>query len=132
MMPPNTRRPAVYAGIFAVALIVGIKGSETGYYYASTSAVKVDSIRDGDGPRLMIDGKRTMCRMEGIDAPELDQPGGIEAKDALARWTQGQKVRYTTAGPDRYGRPVVTLYVAGQPIAPWEWRKSKHAKEGTE
>lgn len=110
------KRSAVIAGLTAVVLMVGVQAADTGYHYATTSPAIVHSIRDGDGPRLVIDGKVTTCRMEGIDAPELDQPGGIEAKDALSRWLIGNKVRYSTNGPDMYGRPIITLFVAGKSI----------------
>ena len=40
-----------------------------------------DTFRQADGPRI---------RLWGLDAPELDAPGGPEARDALDRIIHGQ------------------------------------------
>jgi endonuclease YncB( thermonuclease family) len=45
--------------------------------------VKPGSVYDGDTLRVLCDRSELKIRMCGIDAPEKDQPGGIEARDYL-------------------------------------------------
>ena len=59
-----------------------------------------------DGDTIVIDN--TMIRLAGIDAPELDQPYGKNAKWALIRLCQGQVVTASFEGADHYDRTVAT------------------------
>jgi endonuclease YncB( thermonuclease family) len=67
-------------------------------------------VRVKDGDSLMLsrpDVKRTSeIRLAGIDAPELSQPWGIQARSALRRLVQGQTVVVEVTDRDRYGRLV--------------------------
>ena len=60
-----------------------------------------DSIRIGDA----------MIRLAGIDAPELDQPYGRNAKWALLALTKGQVVRAELDGTFSYDRTVANCYL---------------------
>ena len=62
--------------------------------------VKVDRVIDGDTIVLM-DGSRV--RLEGIDAPERDQPYGPTATAAL-EYMVGRSVYYVETDKDRYER----------------------------
>ena len=54
-------------------------------------------------------GIRTWVRFQGVDAPELDEPGGPEAKAALAERTRGRPVWVTPVARHGYGRVIATV-----------------------
>jgi len=60
------------------------------------------TVTDGDTLRAGDVG----IRLWGIDAAEMHDPGGPEAKAALARLTSGAELRCEVKGGDRYGRIV--------------------------
>ncbi len=61
---------------------------------------------------LLIAGNRSIkVRLAGIDAPELDQPYGQQAQQALSRLTLHKEARIESAGPDKYGRTLGTVFV---------------------
>ena len=64
-----------------------------------------DTLRDCQGERV---------RLFGLDAPELDQPGGLLARDQLRRLTEGERVRCVVENPkkprDYFGRIVAICY----------------------
>lgn len=64
-------------------------------------------IIDGDTVRL-ADGER--LRLKGIDAPELSQPGGEEARVQLFLLLEAGNLRVALTGQDKYGRMVGTIY----------------------
>ncbi len=72
-------------------------------------------IRVKDGDSLMLyrpDVKRTSeVRLAGIDAPELAQPWGLQARSALRRKVDGRLVRVELTDRDRYGRLVGRVWV---------------------
>lgn len=55
-------------------------------------------------------------RLEGIDAPEGCQPGGVEAREALRAYVDGKTVVLKTQGLDGYKRTLATLMVDGTNI----------------
>lgn len=83
-------------------------------YAAGNSAQKaaITKIRDGDSIELS-DGR--VIRIYGIDAPEHDQPGGKEAKDALIPLL-GHEVTVEPKDMDRYGRTVAKIFYQGHDI----------------
>ena len=73
----------------------------------------VRRVIDGDTIEIVdAGGIRTRVRFRRIDAPELDQPGGPEAKAALERRMLGKRVRVTPHARDRYGRLIADVAVA--------------------
>ena len=62
-----------------------------------------------DGDTLDIDGTR--IRLAGIDAPEIDQPYGKNAKWALVNFCNGQIIRAVFHGDVSHDRPVATCYL---------------------
>lgn len=78
---------------------------------AGTEAV-VTKVTDGD---TIEAGGRTI-RLQGIDAPERDQPHGNEATAALASLILHRRVRLETRGTDRYGRLIAVVYRNGENI----------------
>lgn len=73
--------------------------------------VKAGSIYDGDTLRVVCGGEELKIRMCGIDAPETDQPGGIESRDYLrSLLPDNQPVAVVRVETDRYGRTVAEVW----------------------
>ncbi len=67
-----------------------------------------------DGDTITVEdpwGLRTRVRLRDTDAPELDEPGGREAKAALEEELQGRRVRMISYARDRYGRLIATVHL---------------------
>lgn len=66
---------------------------------------RVAHVYDGDSFRLRVSGRGEIeVRMADIDAPERYQPHAEEARAALKQLIEGQRVRITSYGEDRYRR----------------------------
>jgi endonuclease YncB( thermonuclease family) len=61
-----------------------------------------------DGDTVSVSGRRV--RLFGMDAPELDQFGGLKAKGHLIRLAGGRTVRAEPRDIDCYGRTVARLW----------------------
>jgi micrococcal nuclease len=71
---------------------------------------KVVAVKDGDTVVVLDDSNHPVkVRLQGIDAPELKQPYGREAKKYAASLVYGQTVTVREAGTDRYGRTLGDL-----------------------
>lgn len=77
---------------------------------------KVVGVHDGDSCRAVIDGKETPIRLEGIDAPELGQPFGKNAKQELSKLIFGQVVEIIPTGRDRYKRTLAHIRAGGKSV----------------
>ncbi len=64
----------------------------------------VTAVHDGDTLTLMTDTTTEHIRLQGIDAPELAQPFGDNARVALSQQTLRQSVRVAYTQRDRYDR----------------------------
>jgi micrococcal nuclease len=75
----------------------------------------VSWVMDGDTVLLVRDGQHepVKLRIEGIDAPETCQPGGIASRDALIRLALRKSVQVRDLVQDSYGRQVGRLSVDG-------------------
>lgn len=88
----------------------------------ATDAAQLDSGRvtgchDGDTIKVLLDGKETSIRLEGIDSPELGQPYGRNSKEALSGLIFGKVVTVKETGkPDRYGRKIARIFVDGADV----------------
>jgi micrococcal nuclease len=69
----------------------------------------VVSVHDGDSLRIRRREGTERIRLAGVDAPELEQPLGIEARSLTERLTLGQTVTIHERGYDRYGRAVADV-----------------------
>ena len=72
------------------------------------------SIYDGDTLRVTDGTKETKLRLCGIDAPEIDQPMGVAARDhlrGLVDKSEGGQIIVVPVEKDRYGRTVADLFV---------------------
>jgi endonuclease YncB( thermonuclease family) len=70
-------------------------------------------VNDGDTFQVHHEGVFQKIRLIGIDAPELDQPGGVEAKQGLIRLTRSP-VEIDNLGRDRWGRVLAEVWCTGE------------------
>jgi micrococcal nuclease len=81
----------------------------------------------GDGDTVWVrpshGGPPRAVRIDGIDAPELCQPGGPEARDALAGRVLHQPVRVATGRDDDWGRALARLEHEGEDVGGWLVRR---------
>ncbi len=74
------------------------------------------SVYDGDTIRVVDPtGKELKIRFACVDAPEKQQPGGIEARDELKRILESDRniVKLNIITTDRYGRNVAEVWNNG-------------------
>lgn len=78
-------------------------------------AGRVDRLLDGDTFDVLLDGddETTRIRMQGIDAPETDQPMSDDAVAMLERLLGDAEVQLQPAGQTSYNRIVARVYVDG-------------------
>lgn len=75
-------------------------------------AWRVEAVNDGDTVTCLdTKGRRVRIRMQNIDAPELDQPGGGAARAALVAKLSGGRVRVEGDARDQHGRLLGTLLI---------------------
>ena len=117
-----------FAGPIAITLVLMILGS--GCKPESDSVANSDSSSSSQGPELKSDagtaaelirvadgdtftarlnGREIKVRMHGVDAPELDQEFGRDAKSCLHEILQKEAFRIGTEYEDPYGRNVATV-----------------------
>lgn len=89
--------------------------------WAASYAGHVTHVSDGDTlwVRPAQGGAALAVRIEGIDAPELCQPGGPEARAALASQVLHRPVRVIGSGHDDYGRSIARVEAAGGDVGGW-------------
>lgn len=78
----------------------------------------VTRVSDGDTlwVRLAAGGEPRKLRIEGIDAPEICQRGGVESRQALEKLVAKQKVTVTVSRKDDHGRGLAKIQVGGQDV----------------
>ena len=87
--------------------------SACGLQAAETWPAWVSWVMDGDTVLLVRSDQSepVKLRIDGIDAPETCQPGGMASRDALIGLTLRKSVQVTDLGHDHYGRQVGRLSV---------------------
>ena len=82
---------------------------------ANATTCTVIKVADGDSFTCkMKSGKKQFIRMSGIDAPEIKQTYGQNARHALNTALLGKTVRLKNISQDRYGRTLATVYVGNE------------------
>jgi micrococcal nuclease len=79
----------------------------------------VSHVTDGDTVRLAGRGSGRLLRLHGIDAPELCQDHGPQAREALAAKLLGQRVQVSSRGRDPYGRTLAQVHLRGEDVGAW-------------
>lgn len=69
------------------------------------------SIVDGDTFKARVQGVVMDFRLEGLDAPEHDQPYGAQSTAELRKLIQGKSLVMVPSDTDRYGRTIVRVWV---------------------
>ncbi len=92
-------------GIFALALWIVLTNVPDTLADSFTFDAMVIDVQDGDTLIVLRNKTRLTVELPGIDAPELDQPYGPEAKRFAAKLVKGRVVRIETsqAGTPIYG-----------------------------
>ncbi len=94
-------RPLILGIASLFAMIVG--ALPTGAPDASADSIAFDAmvidVQDGDTIIVLRNKTRLTVKLPGIDAPELDQPYGPEAKRFVAKLVKGRVVTIETTHP---------------------------------
>lgn len=79
---------------------------------------RVTRVFDGDTlwVQPLAGGRFRKLRLDGLDAPEICQDGGVAARDALAARVLKQVVTVNERSRDDYGRALVRLAHAGDDV----------------
>ena len=102
----------------------------TGFLYFgqanATPAIHIQSgvvtrVVDGDTVwvKTGLAGHPLKVRISGIDAPEICQAGGGEARDALKQRVLGQLVTVSFKQHDSYGRALASVTWQGEDVGRW-------------
>ncbi|MEO0438133.1 MAG: thermonuclease family protein [Pseudomonadota bacterium] len=82
-----------------------------------TGSLRLLSVSDGDSVRLQLPGyDQTKFRLSAVDAPELDQPYGEEARRCFKNILRSGELSAQVVKTDQYGRLVVNLFVDGDRV----------------
>ena len=80
----------------------------------------VSHVTDGDTLWVRpLAGPAVPVRLQGLDAPEICQAFGIQARDALAARVLNRPVQVATRARDRYHRTVGRVSLQGQDVGTW-------------
>lgn len=94
----------------AAQLILAGLAVSVGFGFTSLPATVV-AVDDGDTLWVQQKANRLHVRLFGVDAPELAQPFGRDAKEFTSRVSLGQRVTVELVDSDRYGRFVGKLNI---------------------
>jgi len=79
----------------------------------------VVEVVDGDTIKVQLSSGPVSVRFDSIDAPEKNQPWGLDARAALASRLDGQGVQLDVKTQDRYERLVAVVYLNDENINGW-------------
>lgn len=80
---------------------------------ASVFSARVLAVLDGDTLLVARDNHLVRIRLADIDAPEKDQPYGMESQQSLAGMVKGREVQIAGRAMDDYGRMVADVSIDG-------------------
>jgi micrococcal nuclease len=103
---------------FAIVLLVSLFAGGP----ASAKALNgvVNHVTDGDTLWVRpASGPPVQVRIQGLDAPEICQAFGQQARDALAARVLHRTVRVATRARDSYQRSVGNVSLEGQDVGAW-------------
>jgi micrococcal nuclease len=116
-------RPAGLSLFWALCLLAVVAPAVAG----ECPRPQVLRVHDGDTVSLRCAQRTMKLRLAEIDAPELGQPYGREARRALQRLLAGRHLRVQTRATDRYGRHIGDLQADGHSVSlrmveqGWAW-----------
>jgi micrococcal nuclease len=104
-------------------LAAGLLASAAAPVEAATRGIDGVVTRVGDGDSLWLapagGGAALEVRLQDIDAPEICQPWGTEARAALEEKVAKKNVRAEVSGQDTHGRNLATLYLSEINVNQW-------------
>ncbi|MFA6016361.1 MAG: thermonuclease family protein [Gallionellaceae bacterium] len=109
----------------ALFLLLGICHASADDFFA-----KAVSVSDGDTLMVVRNGMKIKIRLANIDAPEKDQPFGVQSRESLADLVLKKQVWVKTITMDQYGRTVALVLVnrynvnESQVRRGWAWEYS--------
>jgi micrococcal nuclease len=99
----------------ATALAAGLLAASCAC--AQAWRAEVTHVSDGDTLWVRVAGERPRAlRLRGIDAPEICQSSGPQARDALAAQVLHRTVEVRSTGTDDYGRQVAEVRHEGADV----------------
>lgn len=120
---------------FGIAAVFLVWSTSVSLWAEEILIGRVIGVHDGDTLTLLVDGRRPVkVRLAGIDAPELTQPYGQQARQDLSVLVFGQEVEVESAGLDRYGRALGVVHAGAINVnaelvnrgAAWVYRQYPH------
>ena len=109
---------ALAASLLLTALAAASAGSR-----ADEASFRATVTRVSDGDTLWVrrasGGRPVAVRLAGIDAPELCQPHGLQAQQALQARAQRQSVVVRVQGRDDYQRLLARVQLDEQDLGSW-------------
>lgn len=105
-----------------LALILAVLAALAGAASARSMHGTVTHVTDGDTVWLQPDdlsAPAVKLRLQGIDAPEICQPWGPQARAALEARVLRRHVQVDTRATDDYGRRVAKLHLATEDVGAW-------------
>lgn len=87
--------------------------------YAKSIQVELVRVVDGDTIWVAYQGFQHKLRLHGIDAPELDQPFGPNAKTLLETKLFEKHLRFEQVGEDRYARKLAIVFAESVNVNLW-------------
>ena len=106
---------AVFAAISAPFPALAWTASQAPWAGVVTYVVDGDTLQ----VRALEGGKPVSIRIDGIDAPEICQPGGTMSRNALMRKLLGKRVLVYSKVHDRYDRLVARIVLNGEDQGRW-------------
>ncbi|BBL75067.1 nuclease [Methylomagnum ishizawai] len=104
---------------------------------AGDGSGRVLRVHDGDTLTVLRAGHEVTVRLNGIDAPELEQAHGTAARQALAGLCLNREARIHDQGIDKYGRTLGRVDCGGidanaeQVKAGHAWFYAQYSQDGT-
>lgn len=105
--------------VWVLAWVLAVPGGASAQ--GASFEARVTRVSDGDSlwVRPLDGGAPRRVRLQGIDAPEICQPGGRAARDALAARLERATVTVRPQAEDDYGRQLAVIVWRGEDINRW-------------
>lgn len=128
LLPGGVLKNMALALLCAVLLWSGDQGQAKGATHVRSGVV--NRIVDGDTVWVNSNDTVLKLRLIGMDAPEICQPGGPEAREVLKRRIEGQLVTITFKHLDNYGRLLARVEHDGEDLGRWMVRQGHAWSDG--
>ena len=99
-----------------ISLLLIILNFSSNTFSEYLKEMKLLKVIDGDTIHSEYKGNLYKIRLLEIDAPETDQPHGLDSKNYLKKLLNGGTVDTYISGKDRYGRYLARLYLKSNDI----------------